>query len=62
MSDNLTLEVRMCLSYIIDVEREDFCDNPSSEHIFYLAFKLKHGIDAANKLLEECIDFNNAKR
>lgn len=62
MSNDLTLEVRTCLSYIIDAEREDFADNPSSEHIFYLAFKLKHGIEAADKVLKECIDLSDAMR
>jgi len=45
--------------YIIEFEQDDFyyhCDEPSSDHIYFKAYTIEHGIDAANEELKLAIE------
>lgn len=45
--------------YIIEFERDDFyhyCDEPSSDHVYFKAYTIEHGIDAANEELQSVLE------
>jgi hypothetical protein len=47
--------VSLCLDYILDNELEDFADNPSSNHVYYHAYKAYHGNKQAEAMLTEAV-------
>lgn len=46
----------LILQYILDCEHEDFQDNPSKNHIYYIALKVAYGETQANDILNDTLN------
>lgn len=46
-------EIREVLIYVYDCEAEDFSENPSENHVWYIAAKLLMGKEHADKELND---------
>ena len=44
-----------CLQYVIDLESDDFKENPSKDHVYYSAIFALEGEDIANKELKQAL-------
>lgn len=55
LTDNQELMLENVCSYIFETEKEDFEENPSDNHVYYLALELTIGQDEAYKELKQAI-------
>ena len=51
--ENSALE---CINYIVELELDDFMENPSDNHIYYKAYVALFGVKIANIELDEAIE------
>jgi cation transport regulator ChaC len=54
--DNLSSEAKKVIDYIMDHEHEDFIENPTKTHVYYLALVVTEGKSTANKIYFETIE------
>jgi hypothetical protein len=45
-------DAELLTQYILDCEEEDFIENPSRNHIYYIAYKMAFGVASADARLE----------
>jgi hypothetical protein len=53
--DNLSSEAKKVIDYIMDHEHEDFIENPTKTHVYYLALVVTEGKSTANKIYYETV-------
>ena len=53
---NKQLALDLILEYILDSEEEHFNENPTNEHIYYLAHYLKYGKKKSELMLKTAIE------
>jgi hypothetical protein len=44
------------IEYVLDTEQEDFYENPTQTHVYYLAYSIKYGELEACKILGEALN------
>jgi hypothetical protein len=47
--------IDLILQYILDCEHQDFIENPSNIHIYYIALKVIYGKNEADIMLNEAL-------
>lgn len=52
---NRNLNINKVCNYILDSELDDFAENPSENHVYYIALAVLESEEVAAKYLEEAI-------
>lgn len=53
----MTTDIELILQYIFDSELDDFNENPSDNHIYYIAYRLWAGEKNAKVELQKTLNF-----
>lgn len=53
--DMMKLSAEKCAEYLLESERDDFIENPSTDHIYFYAYTLANGPREAIEVLNQAL-------